>query len=342
MGSTKSALFVLLASLGGVAWPRASIAADSAGSEGDKIAAQALFEDGRRLVAAGSYAEACPKFAESQRIDPSPSTLLNLASCWEKDGRTASAWVTYREAQSAASALGRRDYAEAAERHANALASGLAHLAVHVAQPVEGIQVRRDGVLMGAPEWGLSIPVDAGAHVVEATAPGYKPWSQTVDVPQDGAQVAVAVPALELLPLEPASGAPSAPAGEAPPALPSSAGAFAAQPGHDGSQRTVGLVVGAAGLVGLGVSGVLAIVASNDHDAAKPYCMGTVCVEPGFSKENDARFDGDAATVAFVAGAAALVAGGVLWLTSPKEKPAATARLVLVASPGGALVEGAW
>src|SRR5271156_1769624 len=70
----------------------------------DKVAAEALFEEGRRLVAAGSFADACPKFADSERLDPSGGALLNLASCYEKLGRSATAWVTYREAASAASA----------------------------------------------------------------------------------------------------------------------------------------------------------------------------------------------------------------------------------------------
>ena len=60
----------------------------------DKVAAEALFEEGRRLVAAGSFVDACPKFADSQRLDPSPGTLLNLASCYEKLGRSATAWAT--------------------------------------------------------------------------------------------------------------------------------------------------------------------------------------------------------------------------------------------------------
>jgi hypothetical protein len=314
--------------------------ADTPGSEGDKIAAQALFEEGRRLVAAGTYADACPKFAESQRIDPSPSTLLNLANCWEKVGRTATAWVTYREAQSAASAAGRKDYVDTAERHARALASTLAELTVTVAQPVDGMRVLRDGIALGAPEWGLGIPVDAGAHVVEVSAAGYKPWSQTIDVPHDGAQVTVAVPPLEALPPDAAASAPAGAIAGVPPATPAEA---PGAPPRGATQRTIGLVVGGAGIVGLGVSGALAIVASSKHNDAKPYCVGDVCAEPGFSKENDARFDGDAATVAFVAGAAALVAGGVAWLSAPRSKPPSTAaRISIVPALGGAVVEGAW
>src|ERR1035438_7696858 len=66
------------------------------------VAAEALFEEARSLLAAGKYAEACPKFADSERLGPSVATLLNLANCWEKSGRTATAWATYREAASAA------------------------------------------------------------------------------------------------------------------------------------------------------------------------------------------------------------------------------------------------
>src|SRR5579872_6900411 len=101
----------------------------------DKVAAEALFEDGRRMVAAGNFADACPKFADSQRLDPSAGTLLNLASCYEKLGRTATAWATYREAASAANATGRTEYVQTAQRHAEALATNLARLTISVAAP---------------------------------------------------------------------------------------------------------------------------------------------------------------------------------------------------------------
>ena len=103
-----------------------SARAQTAQSGSDKVAAEALFEDARKLAAAGKYADACPKFADSERLDPSPSTLLNLANCWEKVGRTATAWATYREAESAANAAKRQDYMATAQRHADALAPKLA------------------------------------------------------------------------------------------------------------------------------------------------------------------------------------------------------------------------
>jgi hypothetical protein len=309
--------------------------------ENDKVAAQALFEDARQLVAAGKYAEACPKFADSERLDASPSTLLNLANCWEKLGRTATAWATYREAQSAANAARRPDYVAVAERHATALAPTLARLTIAVSGTLDGMQIKRDGVLVGSAAWGTAIPVDAGSHTIEASAPAHKAWNTAVEVPRDGAQIAVTVPVLESLPVESPS----------PPAIPSTAVTVSAPlaPRPESSprastQRAVGLVVAGAGVVGLGVSGVLALVAnakkqdslSNGHCPISP----NQCDSTGVTLRNQAITAGDAATVAFAIGAAALVTGGVLWLTAPRASDAP--RVALLPAIGGALVRGSW
>src|SRR5258708_26309942 len=58
-----------------------------------KATAEALFADGRRLVGAGEYAAACPKFAARQKLDPGVGTSLNLADSYERMGRWASAWA---------------------------------------------------------------------------------------------------------------------------------------------------------------------------------------------------------------------------------------------------------
>ena len=224
-----------------------------------KVTAEALFETGRQLAAAGKYGEACPKFADSQRLDASTATLLNLANCWENLGRTATAWATYREAQSAAHVAGRQDYFAAAERHANALAPKLARITIHVPEATDGIQIERDSVVVERAEWGLAIPVDTGAHAIAATAPGHKAWATTLDVLQDGAALTVTVPALELLPFEtsPLTGkaTPTGTTEQNPtPLLPG-----VAEPSNDNrangsAQRTIAWVVGGLGVVGLGVS----------------------------------------------------------------------------------------
>ena len=311
---------------------------------GDKVTAQAQFEEGRRLVGEGKYAEACAKFADSERLDPSPSTVLNLANCWEKAGRMATAWATYKQAQSEAVAAKRPDYAATAERHAEALAPSLARLTILVPVPTEGLQLKRDGVSVDAAEWGTAIPIDAGAHVVEGSAPGYEKWSSTVDVPRDGVRVTVAIPTLEPLP-PPAvavapTGAPSVTPVEATAPVPKEARA-AGQP-----QRTVGAVVGGAGLVGLGASGVLALVANSKNQSSMNGCSGSVCwTQSAYQARGDARSAGDAATVVFLVGAAALATGVTLWLTAPRDvagPPAALAWLAVTPAVGGATLQGAW
>jgi serine/threonine-protein kinase len=316
------------------------------GSASDKVTAEALFEDGRKLMAEGRYADACARFGGSQRLDPSPSTLLNLASCWEKLGRSATAWATYREAASAANASGRKDYVSTAQRHADGLEPKLARMTVNVAQPVEGMRVQRDGLVVDRAEWGVAIPIDTGPHTIAADAPGYARWESTVDVARDGANVATTVPPLQALPQAPIPAqVPAASAALAPEVLrPEPVGSNESAPA---AQLTVGWIIGGAGVAGLAVGAIFAVNAKNTFEDSLHHCEATnqnLCDSTGVAKRGDARSAGDAATVAFGLGAAALVAGGVLWLTAPRPthesgKPIA---LSVGATLGGMAMRGAW
>src|SRR5687767_1891178 len=83
---------------------------------GNEAAAEALFGEAKKLAAQGKYAEACPKFAESNKLDRGAGTLIHLGDCYEKNKQTASAWATYKEAASAAQALGRKDWEKLASQ----------------------------------------------------------------------------------------------------------------------------------------------------------------------------------------------------------------------------------
>ena len=72
----------------------------------DRVAAESLFTDARRLMQAGDYEQACPKLEASRRLEPGLGTTLNLGDCYEKIGRTASAWGEFRSAAAEAQKVG--------------------------------------------------------------------------------------------------------------------------------------------------------------------------------------------------------------------------------------------
>src|SRR4051812_10257047 len=84
------------ATLGGIGAARAQVSPEV------RSASVALFDEARRLMADGKFAEACPKLEESQRMDPGIGILFNLGDCYEHLGRTASAWISFRDVASIA------------------------------------------------------------------------------------------------------------------------------------------------------------------------------------------------------------------------------------------------
>ena len=84
------------------------------GSE-SKALAETLFFTGRGFMEAGRYAEACTKFGESYRLDPTAGTLLNLAVCHDHEGEIASAWGEFRTAAADARRSNRPDREQLAQ-----------------------------------------------------------------------------------------------------------------------------------------------------------------------------------------------------------------------------------
>lgn len=171
----------------------------------DTQKAEALFREGKSLMEAGKFAEACVAFEGSYRKDPATSTLLNLANCREKNGQFASAWGAFIEAERRT--RGNGDPAQQAlnalsrERSA-ALEPRLSHLTISVpdSSRVDGLVITRDGEIVDAAEWNRSLPEDIGTHTIEGKAPGYEPWRTTVTIAAERETKAVTVPAWTPLP----------------------------------------------------------------------------------------------------------------------------------------------
>jgi serine/threonine-protein kinase len=309
-------------------------------ASGNRAAAEALFNQGRNLMTAGKYTEACPKFEASQELDPGLGTMLNLAECYEKTGRTASAWAEYRQAIPLARASGSKARQDLAVERAQALEERLSTLTIRAmsAEATDAqLEVRRDGIALQPAELGAPIPVDPGEHVIEAKAPGHEPWSSKVQVGADAARVSVEIPKLKPTGV-------ATPAAEAPLVTTTTATTNAPpsdQPASDGrAQRVTGLVLGGAGIVGVGLGTFFGLRASSKWSDAKDKCTDYPygCGTEGTDLRSSARSAGNVSTIAFVAGGALLATGVVLYLTAPTKKES----VALNVGPQSLFVEGSF
>ncbi len=287
--------------------------ADDAGAQ-----AQVLFDEGKRLMDAADYAAACPKLAESQRLDPGNGTLARLATCHEKQGKTATAWSEFAELVTSAQRAGQADRERFARQRIAALEPHLSRLTVVVPADVAmtaGLVVQRDAIAVGVAAWGVGIPVDPGEHVVEASAPGKQAWSSHVTIGAASDAQQVTLPALVSVEVQ----APPIAAAQAT-AVPPPTGDANPDLGHRSSQKTWGLVVGAAGIVGLGVGSYFGIQALSGSSQAKQACPDPACPTASAIQQNDdAKSDARIADVGFAVGAGALVAGSLLYFLAPSS-----------------------
>jgi hypothetical protein len=284
--------------------------------------AQSLFAEGRALMAQNRPEEACVKFAESQRAFPASGTLLNLGLCHEKTGRLASAYTVLGESLSRALRENRPEREKLAREHLALLEPRLSRITVTVTASgaVEGLVLKLDGAVLHKPAWGVATPVDPGAHVVEATAPGRVAFRENVTVTGEREAHRIEVPLLEsaptaVTPLATQPDATTRPVPDATPGPPATATAPASN-----TQRWLGLAVGGAGIVSAGVGVAFGLSASSSWSDAESKCPGRVCTSSSDQELSDkAGRAADIATVLLVAGGVAIATGAVLVLTSPKD-----------------------
>jgi len=211
----KKTRLLLVAGLLGIAGTFTSVAAGE-----DKLGAQALADEAKHLMDSGKTAEACVKYEASLDLDSSFTTLMSLGQCYEKVGRLASAYLTYRTAESEATAADQAKRVKTAHDRAEKIAPKLSRLTIRVTPEaaVKGLVVTRNGMNVAQSIWGTPIPVDPGAHDIVAQV-GKKKWNQRVDVGGNAAQVYIDIPAfapqpapaaVAVVPVAPKAGAPVA------------------------------------------------------------------------------------------------------------------------------------
>jgi len=270
-------------------------------------APEVLFREGKQLMAKGDLELACPKLAESFRLEPATGALLATALCYERAGKLATAWATYTQAAGRAKAEGSPDREQNARAKANELEGKLDRLVVSVTPGnASEILVTRDGVTIGEAAWGTPIPVDPGAHVIEATAAGKTSFH--ADLTTRGATTTrVVIPVLA--DAAPAARPPPAPDSESAPPL---ANAEKAKPSFWTPLRIAGTATAGLGVVALGVGSVFGVKARSlkADSNADGHCTEAGCDPTGTKLRNQARDAGTVSTIAMASGGV-LLAGGI-------------------------------
>lgn len=283
---------------------------------------------------AGELEQACPRFAQSQALDPNTATLLNLAHCYERAERWTRAWVTYRAAGRLALSQGRQERVETAMTRAENLLAGRATLELIAtgARP----RVQLDDIELAPEDLGVPIPVAAGAHTLRATMKGKRSWRGQVVV-EEGAHIEHALEPMVDAPPSPVPMPPPMPPASMPSALiPPRTPIPAAPPASwwTATRITAASIGGlglAAGVIASGF-GARTLALTDDIDAECP--SREVCSERGIDLNDEAHRFALGSTVLFVAAGALAATSVVLFATSEDAK------VVARPQPGGA--EVAW
>jgi hypothetical protein len=311
------------------------VLAGAGSARADEAGAEALFQEGLAAMKRNDYPVACEAFAGSNKADPSPGTQINLALCYEKQKKWASAWTWYRSAVGIAQQRGQAAREKSAEESATRVKPLIHYVVVSITEPLTNPIVKRDGaeVTVSIAGKDLPLPIDPGEHTFEVTASGKKPWSKVVQIADTPATEKLEVPKLENAPVEEKVSA--APANDyRPPVVVT----------NDGStQRTVGIVVGAAGiLAGIASAGVFILAKSEESERdqqRKNESTATGDDRLSYAKSAETHSkaaDQDQLISLIVAGGGVVLVGvgAVLYFTAPKRpEKAAKTQLVPVVTP---------
>ena len=291
---------------------------------GDIAAAEVLFNDGQKLFDAGKVHEACDKFQESYAQDPAIGTMINLARCHEKEGKTASAWAEYKTVETLASRTNQAQRQQYAHDEAAKLEPTLHQLVLTVKFPVEGLEVARNSTSVGKALWGEKIPVDPGDVVLKASAPGKKSWNQTVHLAAGPGVDHFDIPKLDEAPvLAPAGG------GGKDAVVVTSSGL--------GTGKIVGLALAGAGVIAAGIGVAFQLTALSEDSKSKTFTASanseatachvtipdkTACPNSYqlYTHHDAAKSDEKVGVPLIAGGGALLIAGVVVFLVSgPSE-----------------------
>jgi hypothetical protein len=273
----------------------------------DAATAQALFDEATALKAKEDWAGACPKFESSYRLDPALGTLLNLANCFEKLDKIASAWARWEEAYQWATKNG-DDRAEYAKKNRDALAPRLPKLKINVTGRAAALSIERDTSKVSDAMYGVPLPVDPGEHTVFVKRDDEVLRTEKIKI----AEAQSAELSFDLAAIEKA-------------APPPKAKRDVVVVGASPALRKVGWGVGAAGVAGLLVAGTLEGIAISRKGRADEECVDKICTATGKQIADEGVAFAEAGQWVGIASLVVVAVGVTLLIVTPSVAPEAPA-----------------
>lgn len=280
-------------------------------------AADSLFREGRTLLDAKRYDEACPKLAESQRLEAGAGTLLALALCHEGQGKTATAYNELVEAAALGKRVGRADLAAAAQKRAQVMEPLLSRVVVRMPSadaPAVEYDVKCDGEPVEKAQWNTPLLVDPGEHKVDVSAKGKVARSYVVRLTGAGT-VEIVVDKLE------DARRPSAVIARPEPArlqiMPPVSGPPVEEKSGGGAQRAIGLVVVGLGVAGIGTGAYFGGRALSQSAEGRRSCTSAPCPADANDANERAKSSFAMTVVSVAAGTGAIALGTIIYLMAP-------------------------
>ena len=144
--------------------------------------ARQQFQQAISAQAAGNWAGALSLLREVAAVKMTPQVRYNIALCEENLGQLVAALGNYELAASDAKAANATDVERIVAARLEPLRPRIPKVIVERTDSSRLATISIDGVQLGGAMIGKELPVDPGAHEVEAKARGYEPFSETFEI----------------------------------------------------------------------------------------------------------------------------------------------------------------
>ncbi len=328
-------------------------------SAADEEQAKELVTSGRKLRGDGDHKTARDRFRAAWKLVKSPIIGLDLAREHEILGELVEAFgvcdeisrIPPRDTESAGSKAARADAAKLSDQVGARIPKLTVELSTYPASSVP--RVFLDGAELPLESLVAPRTVNPGEHVLAVRVTGADEATTKVTLAEkEKKTVKLTVP--EAKPVAAKEPDPAPVAAPAPPKVPSEPPPTTTSPktpvandapatSDSGSSRPlIGLIVGGAGLVTMGVGGIVALSAKSSWSAAKCDANDICDSQADVDMRHDAIGSAKTATIIVGVGAALVVGGAVLWLTAPsKDAPKSATRAPAIGvGPGGLVIRG--